>query len=123
MLIRLTQTITVDGDGDLWGFWGYIDQDAALQSWVAALHQAYATFLHERFPTATVEITLPVVPEAPGLSELTVQLHGTASDPNLLGVDDRTVDALSHGLHSVLEATWTEWQATNPEDGDGAGQL
>ena len=82
MLIRLTRTITVDGDGDVGGFWGYSDPGAAMQSWAAALHQAYAAFLQERCPTATVEITLPVLSEAPGLSELTVLLHGTASDPD-----------------------------------------
>ena len=119
MLIRLTRTITVDGDGDVGGFWGYSDPGAAMQSWAAALHQAYAAFLQERCPTATVEITLPVLSEAPGLSELTVLLHGTASDPALIDVDARTVDALSEGLSPVLAAAWATWQAVNPADEDG----
>jgi len=121
MLIRLTRTITVDGDGDVWGFWSYTDAAAAMQSWAAALHQAYAVVLHQRFPTATVEIILPVVPEVPGLSDLTVLLHGPPSDPDLVGVDARTVDALSEALSPVLEAAWATWQATNPADDDGDG--
>jgi hypothetical protein len=33
MLIRLTRPITVDGDGDVGGFWGYSDPGCHLQKW------------------------------------------------------------------------------------------
>jgi hypothetical protein len=112
MLIRVKETIVFDDEAWAFDRWG--NEEAAAQAWAAALKQAYADFLHARFPAATLEITIKVgTAGRPGLS---LVVHGTASDPTLVGLDDRTLDALHDALVLVASATWDVWEVTHSKE-------
>jgi hypothetical protein len=117
MLIRVTQTITMDGDGDLWDFWWYREAEALMQDWADTLQGFYIAFLRGRFPTATIEVATPVIPgDGPGATELTVELEGTWGDLDPVDADYLTGDALNEALSRVLAVAWDAWQAVHPKD-------
>jgi hypothetical protein len=116
MLIKLIQTITIDGDDKVWGFWCYRDKQTAMRSWGAALRRAYTEFLSLYFPTATAQIDLSLVPRSGVRSDLHVAFEGHPDELARLGVGDATAAELAEALRPVLATAWTEWQVGYPED-------
>jgi hypothetical protein len=117
--IKLTETITYAGDGDLQSFYDYYDAEDQMVSWAETLQGFYLAHLHATFPAAIAEVATPIDLDPNALhDELTVLLVWDAESPagdGPTGFKDVTDE--SRGMcYEVRCAAWEAWYSTHPPD-------